>query len=821
MRTVFLLFQSRGLIAGALLIANASAQTSTWIAPSSTTPQSWSAPGNWDNGVPNSAAATAVFANDRPSASIAVISGMDVAIGDLRLGHASLHIGSSSAGASSRGSLTVFGAGLFSSDISRRSIDLPNGALHFRNEAAFVAGLFAGQDPSYLGGQVSIDFADDSTNRGEITLGGGRSGGKLEFQDHSTLDGGRIAIGSAFGDSSVIFRDAAVVRSGSIAIDSHSQGTIRVEGNADVSGLEIVADGDSSLDLSSAARTVALRSITGKLHVNLGANTLVLGTITNDVHLDGKFSGSGNLSFLRSNGGEIGITNPNNDYTGQTTVGSTVALRFGGRLNNVRVAGGRLIIDSFGTIHGDLDVQGGAVSLVRISKYTSSMHVTGNYSQDSTSSLTLSLPMLLNVSVDGDAVLAGSLQLNTPFTTSVGTQRHRFLVARSVVGRFDSVSGLLNTAMLRSRIDYGPTDAALLIEQQPFAKVDGHTRATAALGAHVDATLPSATGSYYSLLASLNSFVPAADVCAALDAVAPDRYSAMPDQAFADAAARETTLARQFGHGSSLFFEGRHAKRKTKAVDGLERTESSINGGMAGGGWRHGAFTLGAFVAHQNGTLHLDDAGSRVRIRSTTPGVHGRLEAGKFHFDGTASVTRHDYDIRRRIAYSGFDQTAMAAPAAREVDLAFIATRVFRGEDWSLAVDAGFLGSEWKADDFTEINVDAPAIQISGWRNRSLRSRLGCEIAPRESKGSLQPRFAVRWLHEFKPDRPIRSRLASTGGDYYLAPGRRADADEIQFDAGLDWRITRHLVAHANLGVTAGQHRVMASDISVGLRWQW
>lgn len=821
MRSIPLPFRSLGLIAGVFLIANASAQTSTWIAPSSTTPRSWSDPGNWDNGVPNSAVATAVFANDRPSASIAVLSGVDVTIGDLRLGHASLHIGSSSAGADSRGSLTVVGAGLFSSDISRRSIDLPNGALHFRNEAAFAAGLFAGQNPSYLGGQVSIVFADDSTNQGEITLGGGRSGGKLEFQDRSTLDGGRISLGSAFGDSSVIFRDAAAVRSGSITIGSHSQGTIRVEGNADVSGLEIVADGDTSLDLSSAARTVALRSITGKLHVNLGANTLVLGTLTNDVHLDGKFSGSGGLSFLASNIGGIGITNPNNDYTGQSTVGSTVALRFGGRLNNVRVAGGRLIIDSFGTIHGDLDVQGGAVSLVRISKYTSSMHVTGNYRQDSTSSLTLSLPMLLNVSVDGDAVLAGSLQLNNPFTTSVGTQRHRFLVARSVVGKFDSVSGLLNTAMLRSRVDYGPTDAALLIEQQPFAKVDGHTRAAAALGAHLDATLPSATGSYYSLLASLNSFVLTADVRAALDALAPDRYSAMPDQAFADAAARETTLVRQFAHGSSLFFEGRHANRKTEAIDGLERTESSINGGMAGGGWRHGAFTLGAFVAHQKGTLHLDGAGSRARIRSTTPGVHGRLETGTFYFDATASITRHNYDTRRRIAYSGFDQTAIATPRAREVDLAFIATRIFRSEDWSLAADAGIIDSTWKADDFTETNVDARAMQISGWRNRSLRSRLGCEIAPIRSTAKLQPRLAVRWLHEFETDRPIRTRLASAGGDTYLAPGRRPDADEIQLDLGLAWQIAERLVVQADLNLSAGEHTASATDFSAGLRWQW
>jgi uncharacterized protein with beta-barrel porin domain len=84
----------------------------------------------------------------------------------------------------------------------------------------------------------------------------------------------------------------------------------------------------------------------------------------------------------------------------------------------------------------------------------------------------------------------------------------------------------------------------------------------------------------------------------------------------------------------------------------------------------------------------------------------------------------------------------------------------------------------------------------------------------------LQPHVAVRWWHEFKPDRPIRSRLASARGDYYLAPGRRADVDEIQLDLGLDWRVTNLLVLHANLGLAAGQRSVTASDLSVGLRWQ-
>jgi hypothetical protein len=377
MRIISLPFQSSGLIAGALLIASASAQTSTWIAPSSTGPQSWSEPTNWDNGVPNSATAVAVIAGGAPRPLIDSVVEVDtLRFGDdvspAPAGLRSVIIGGSYGAGLKTGSLMVTGAGVFGSSFSR--IDVSSGSLTFANNAKAQVGLSAMSDLSFFTAP-QIVFAGRSSALGLIAVGSGRASGTVTFRDESTMQGSRIEVGSSISSSTLVFRDQARVVEGTITnTQTFSVNFVVIRDSADTSGLAIDARrGAIALNIENASGAVRVRSLMGRVDVQLGHNNLVMAAAPagSPLWLDGKFSGAGGLSFLASNGGEIGITNPNNDYTGQTTVGSTVALHFGGCLNNVRVDGGRLVIDNFGTTHGDLAVQGGTVSLVRISRYIS------------------------------------------------------------------------------------------------------------------------------------------------------------------------------------------------------------------------------------------------------------------------------------------------------------------------------------------------------------------------------------------------------------------------------------------------------------------
>ncbi|MBI5426157.1 MAG: autotransporter domain-containing protein [Opitutae bacterium] len=452
------------------------------------------------------------------------------------------------------------------------------------------------------------------------------------------------------------------------------------------------------------------------------------------------------------------------------------------------------------------------------------LRVGGDLSLASGSQLSLTSPATANVSVGGTASLDGALNLGAlPVAAQVGSHRYPVVAASRIVSRFTTTNGLpSSTAMLKAALEYTATDVAVRLQQQSFAGLAAaNSPASTALGVHLDETLATAQAGYFDLLAGLNRMTATDDVRTALAALTPDRYAELPDQAFVQSAARHAGIERQLDAPNSVFFSARHTRRERDANGEHPRSVASSDGGIAGAVWRGSTWTLATSVARDEETVQLDEVGSRSSNRSITPGLHGRWSAGPVHLDATIAFTQHEYSLRRRITYSGFDALAVAHPTAKQWDFSLTAARDFRSPRGQLTVEVGALESTWRAGDFSESAAGNAGMHFADWRNRSLRLLAGLNLAPAPSRSKWSPHLAIRWLHELDRDRSVPSHFASGDTDYYLAPGRPAEADELQADVGVYWQATRHvgISIAANLA-TSGQ-RSASTGLSGACRWQF
>lgn len=807
------------LVIACALLARAGAQTSNWIAPLGDTYALWTDSSNWDNGVPNSPDAIANI--PAMPARSALIAGTSISLRELRFANGypkNIYVGS---GALS-GTLAVKGSGIFSPPNAGYTVWVANGSLEIQNSATISASLLAGPDTGYLGGSSSIRFSDSSIFSGVLNIGTGRGGATVTFADHTLIDGGSIQA-YALGGTTTVFRDDTAVSDGSIS-SSWGLHRIIVSERANVSGLSLrtsslgTAGGYLLLDIDSAYRPVAIRSINGDVGVSLGYNTLIFASVPETgSQIDGSISGTGGLRFESTNRGTVRITNSLNSYTGQTYIGSTVEL-LGGRLNAVRITeGGRLNVIA-GSVNNSLSIEQGVVSLLG----TSPLVIFGNYAQSTAGVLSLPISDTVSLIITGSANLGGQLIAISPPRVALGTQRFPVLVAGSITGRFASAAGLgADTAMVKRRLDYATDNVALIVEQQRFAEVSGATPATAALGRQIDLGLDTASGGYRDWIVALNRLATSAEVTASLANAAPDRLSVLAEEGFAQAAARVNLLRQQLRADDAVFFSGLRRERTAEPKRSLPRTQSVTNGGIAGATCSRGLVRFGAFVAREHTSFELDEQGSRATDSSTTPGLAFHFNHQDYFAEGVVAVTVHHYRWQRLVAAGYADAVATGVSRGREWDWALGAGRVFRLGRWEFVPAIGLLGSQWQMNDNTESSVGALAYEFARWENRSLRSRLDCEISYTKPAARWRPHLGLQWWHEFEPRRAIRGRMIASGGDYYLAPGRRGELDEAQVRTGLDWQVARSVTASAEATFSAGRTIRHADSYSGSVRWQF
>jgi uncharacterized protein YhjY with autotransporter beta-barrel domain len=376
-----------------------------------------------------------------------------------------------------------------------------------------------------------------------------------------------------------------------------------------------------------------------------------------------------------------------------------------------------------------------------------------------------------------------------------------------------------------AQLVYSATGVSYQVTQAALAGFGGASPAATALGTHLDATLTGATGVHRDLLAGLNSLSAATQVTTALEALAPDRYSVLAENAFATAAARRAATDRRLAATrssptgeSSVFFEAGTRSAAFNATGSFAQASSRVDRGTAGVLWRKEAVTLGAALTYETGHVDLDQGGSNDDLRSTTPEFFIQYDTGRLFVNAGIARSGDKHDLRRRIVYAGFDQTATASVSGSRLDLGLTAGCPFSTGEWIITPAAGLLGSTFKVDDFAENSALGANLAVSGWTNHSLRSHVGVEAA--RTNGKLTPRLAVRWWHEFKDDRSLEARLAAVGSGY-TAAGRPAETDLAEVALSVSTTLGRSAVGYLSLSGAWGRRSHVTSDLTAGVSWQF
>jgi outer membrane autotransporter protein len=719
-----------------------------------------------------------------------------------------------------------------------------------------------------LGGEIGFSNSS-SSNRATIRLlgrvGSNNSKGSLVFRDQAQG-----------GPTSVVFVTEGTELDISGVFDANVAGGAGRAPLTQPNATAAVANDQGSVTLGSVYVIPGVSSAA----VYLGGNRLVLGEGSVDTvyiptlrDTGGRFGSSSGTPLIgggltKIGGGVLQAVGFAHDYSGKTqAVEGELRILSGARMPRVHVyPQGSLTGDGTVTVelinqHGwikpgyengylNLDQRQGALRILPASR-TGTLRVEGNFTQmpgiadgatpgqavngvtyvtNRPGNLEIEFASAMDfdrLEVSGTANLAGTLRLQgLRGFAPVGNNTLRFLTAAAINGRFDNVvNPLVDTALIHSRLVYSATAVSLQIEQRPFADFAATARGTA-LATHFDSTLAGSVGAYRELIAGLNTLTTGAQVTAALDALAPDHYGVLPENAFLAAVAQQAARDRLFAtardnprRGFELFFEAGRRAADFNAAGGLPGAHSSLSGGMAGGVWRNGRVGIGAALTQEQGDADLDALGSKADIESLAPTAFCQYAGERYFVSAAASVSRDDYSLRRRVVFTGFDQTATADASGTRTDFSFTVGGAYAVGAWSLVPQAGLLSSRWKLDRFTESGAAGADLVIDEWSSRSLRTRLGVEVAG--AAGNFTPRATLVWLHETESDRGIPAAFAGAAGSSYMAPGRLADQDLFHASLGFDWKIGRNAVLHATASAMRGDHSRVTADFSAGFRWSF
>ncbi|HYC70215.1 MAG TPA: autotransporter domain-containing protein [Opitutaceae bacterium] len=698
---------------------------------------------------------------------------------------------------------------------------------------------------------TTLTFADSSTSAGSvINLNPGplaAPAGTVLYRDQAT--GGNTAI--AFNS------DGATLDLSGLVAPGGTTGRAEVNASATAS---VTPDDGRALSLG---RITILPGAAGT-RIFLGGNQLVLGENNEDIAalpqlLDGGRFGSAAGDPLAGGGlvkrgtGVLQIAHGQNGHTGETRIEggelrlvgadpliSRTHIEAAGQLTGTGRIAGDLVnahgVISPGHANGVIDPAPATPASPAIvpASPVGTLTVAGDLALLSgLSASSRASELVLDVTADGHdrlvvagtATLGGRLLLvrRAGFLT-VGDQTLPLITAGAVTGQFDEVvNSFVNTPLMHARLAQSATGLALELDQQAFLGFAAHPGA-GALAAHIDANIPSATGEHRVFLAGLNALNSAGDVTAALDALAPDRYGAMPELAFVSAVARQAERERFVSDGATPGFEvgfaAAHRRVDLEETAGLPAADATVSGGLVGARWRREGFAAALMFSQEDAELDLDEAGSRAEIESLRPALAVQLGGDRFFALASAAFGRDDYDLRRRVVFAGADQTALASTAGRHTELALAAGARWPAGRWHFTPHAGLLASRWKLDSFTESDTGGAALTVGDWSARSVRTRVGLDAAYRPAQGRFAPHLSAIWWHETDDDRGFQARFAGTAQPY-AAPGRPAERNLVQVQAGFDWRVGSRAVLHGTLGGAWGERTRLRSDLSVGFRWRF
>lgn len=630
------------------------------------------------------------------------------------------------------------------------------------------------------------------------------SAGTLQVGNGGTT--GTLGTGSVTDNTALLFDRAGTLSvSGDIGgtgtVTQNGPGTVILTGANNYSGVTIISTG--TLQIGDGGTTGSLG--TGAVSVNAGAflNFDRSGTLTVASVIDGagtlNKNGDGNL-ILTGNNSFSGNTNVNAGTlslaSGASLVGSPITVNSGGTLSGNGTAG-TVSVMSGGVLApanttGALTVNGG-LSFDVGAMYRVQADAAGN--ADRTNVIGNAL---LNGTVEVQAG-TGAYAANTTYTilTNTGTQTNTFAGVTS------------NLAFLTPTLSYDPNDVYLTLVRNTtnFADVAITRNQRASAGA-LDAASAGGTGGDMGAVLTAITGLSAGQARTAFDAVSGAGLVAMrrAGPAFAanfgnqlqarlnavGASASASASATPFNgiqlaandHIDDLMPALAQTQAQTQAQapqqqftlggEGIVQTAADTRGFWLRGygsdestdgdgnaasnrnreaGMSVGVDTkvndnlvIGAALTHGSADIDTDN-NEDGRSGGNAVALYASYASGAWNVNGSATLSRNDNSMQRRITFGGIDRTANSNFDSNTVALYGDVTYDLPMAGWTLQPLAGLSLSRNKSDAFTETGADALNLQVAGQTVNSTKTLFGAKAIVDLNKVQLQPRLI--WSHEF------------------------------------------------------------------------
>lgn len=595
---------------------------------------------------------------------------------------------------------------------------------------------------------------------GSLTIAGGTQtlAGTNSYTGGTTVSGGTLALTGTMVGSLTIQPGASFTSTGGYSVASgatlSNSGTFTSTGGA---------------ALLNQGALVNNGSLVSSL-VNSGSftnNGTLTGTLTNY----GTLSGSGALTGNLTNAGNLAV---NGTITGNVT-------------NAGRLSGNGTITGAVAVANGGTVAPGNSIG---------TLNVVGTFTQSAGSSYQVEVNPQgqadrVNVSgAPGTTTIAGGTSVYVIPEAGAYAPRTTYTILSATGG----VSGTYSTAtssapFLQPVLSYDAQNIYLTLQAGGFAAA-ALTPTQAAVGAVLDASAPSATGNYATVVSALTSLTTEQGQ-AVMTAISGQNYAGFSSAGVQSAQMFMSNFANQAGGGS-----GKTRVTLAEACDVACDTTApgwGVWGGAIGGfgtigsnvpvgglTYNQGGFAagidrkvlpdllLGVTIGYSAGTQWVSGFQGNGTSNTIQAGLYGSFTPGAFYLDGLAGYAYSANQMQRPIAIPGLaSMTAVGQTGANQFFGQLEAGyRVELGGNAGAYVTpfARLQGATSTQNAFTENGAGALNLSVAAQTTNSLRSVLGAQLGGSMDMGwrdKLGLQLRLGWSHEYADTgRPVTAAFA-------------------------------------------------------------
>lgn len=468
------------------------------------------------------------------------------------------------------------------------------------------------------------------------------------------------------------------------------------------------------------------------------------------------------------------------------------------------------------TVNGNVTFQPGSAYLVEISgQHTDLLKVNGLVAINN-SSLEVELARALYQSGQRWTVLKASDGIDGSFS-SLATNFNSYTVTLRPVTYDDSV--------------------VIVVERTPY-RTFGITSNQQALGANLDAILPSANGAMKSVLISMDFDMTPAMLSSTLSQLSPEIYTVFPraaietTQVYSNILHQYNQEQRATNHftldedtkslwnvwgkliGSSYNSDSTDQNSGydldgTGALFGLDRTFSSY-------------FRSGLILGYSSNDFNFQDSSDGGSISSKTIGLYTNISLEGFYLDALVDYTDMDNDASRYITTpvlrgynrDSFNSSVISGSLTGGYDL--------KTGDLLIGPIASLEYFYIDQDGIVESSEIGLAQHVESFDSEIFKSRLGIQLGGLLSGGErvhLIPRGEISWLHQFTDD---TTKLTANFVDYptatFTTTGTSSASDQLLLSIGLTTNYSTALSLYADYTYT-GSDDQDSHLLSCGLSW--